>query len=301
MPHQQQTLLRMEHVSMRFGGVTAVDNVGFDVNRGEITAVIGPNGAGKTTLFNCITGFYKPSAGRLVLARCGVAQAADIAALTASGARYRRGKEGEIFLLERMSDFEIAMKAGVARTFQNIRLFPGMTLLENLVVGQHNRLMAASGLTILALLGLNAYAKREAETVERAKYWLDAIGLLARADETAATLPYGAQRQLEIARAMMTEPVLLCLDEPAAGLNPRESADLMHLIDRIRNDHQTTILLIEHHMSLVMQISDKIVVLDYGRKIAQGRPHEIASDPKVIAAYLGVEDEAEVARAEALR
>jgi branched-chain amino acid transport system ATP-binding protein len=301
MPLERQTLLNIEHVSMRFGGVTAIDDVGFDVNRGEITAVIGPNGAGKTTLFNCITGFYKPSAGRLVLARRGTAPPADIASLTASGARYRRSKEAEIFLLERMSDFEIAMKAGVARTFQNIRLFPGMTLLENLVVGQHNRLMAASGLTILALLGLNAYARREAETIERAKYWLDAIGLLARADETAAKLPYGAQRQLEIARAMMTEPVLLCLDEPAAGLNPRESADLMQLINRIRSEHQTTILLIEHHMSLVMQISDQIIVLDYGQKIAQGRPQEIAADPKVIAAYLGVEDEEEVARAEALR
>jgi branched-chain amino acid transport system ATP-binding protein len=301
MPQPRQALLTIEHVSMRFGGVTAVDDVGFDVNRGEITALIGPNGAGKTTLFNCITGFYKPSAGRLVLARRGTATPEDVASLTASGARYRRGKDAEIFLLERMADFEIAMKAGVARTFQNIRLFPGMTLLENLVVGQHNRLMAASGLTILALLGLNAYAKHEAETVDRARYWLDAIGLLARADEIAATLSYGAQRQLEIARAMMTEPVLLCLDEPAAGLNPRESADLMHLFNKIRDDHQTTILLIEHHMSLVMQISDQIVVLDYGRKIAQGRPREIATDPKVIAAYLGVEDEAEVAAAEALR
>jgi branched-chain amino acid transport system ATP-binding protein len=298
MPAADEPLLMIEHLSMRFGGLTAVDDVGFSVRRGDITALIGPNGAGKTTLFNCITGFYKPSAGRLTLTRSGRAKPADLAALTASGARFRRSADADLFLLERMSDFEIAKRAGVARTFQNIRLFSGMTVLENLILGQHNRLMAASGWTVLALLGLNAYPRRQAQAVEAAAYWLAEIGLVGRADENAGTLPYGAQRQLEIARAMMTNPVLLCLDEPAAGLNPRETAELSRLIRLIRDRHDVSILLIEHDMSLVMEISDYVVVLDYGRKIADGKPADIAADPKVIAAYLGVEDEAEVIRAE---
>ena len=289
-------LLAIEHVSMRFGGLTAVDAVSFAVRRGAITGLIGPNGAGKTTLFNCITGFYKPSRGRLALTRRGTATPADIARLTASGARYRRSQDMEVFLLERMADYEIAKKAGVARTFQNIRLFPGMTVLENLIIGRHNRLMAASGMTVLALAGLNAYARHEAQAVEAAKYWLAEIGLTARADDYAGNLPYGAQRQLEIVRAMMTEPVLLCLDEPAAGLNPRETAELGRLVGAIRDRHDTSILLIEHDMSLVMRICDHLVVLDYGRKIAEGPPAAIAADPKVIAAYLGVESEAEAAQ-----
>ena len=187
--------------------------------------------------------------------------------------------------------FSINWKAKVARTFQNIRLFSGMTVLENLLVAQHNSLMIASGFTFLGVLGVGGYRKAEAEAIERAKYWLEKIRLTDRADDPAGDLPYGAQRRLEIARAMCTDPLLLCLDEPAAGLNPRESHELNELLLSIRKDHGTSILLIEHDMSVVMEISDHVVVLDYGTKISDGTPLEIRNDPRVIAAYLGVADE----------
>ena len=257
---------------MRFGGLIAVNAFSFSVGRGDITALIGPNGAGKTTVFNCVTGFYKPTEGRLALARDGIVTKEDIEAATNASGQHAATANGELFLLERMPDHEIARKARVARTFQNIRLFQGMTVLENLLVAHHNALMRASGMTVLGLIGAPSYRRKEAEAIDRAKYWLDKIGLMDRADDPAAELPYGAQRRLEIARAMCTDPVLLCLDEPAAGLNPRESADLSALLRSIRADHATSVLLIEHDMSVVMQISDHVVVLDYGVKIADGTP-----------------------------
>jgi branched-chain amino acid transport system ATP-binding protein len=262
-------LLSVEHLTMRFGGLVAVDDVSFAAAPRQITALIGPNGAGKTTVFNCLTGFYKPTVGQLQLNHP------------------TRGP----FLLERMEGFRIPQKAGVARTFQNIRLFSAMSVLENLIVAQHNVLMRASLFSLAGLIGAGRYRRAERDAIDRARYWLDRMGLADRADLEAGNLPYGDQRRLEIARAMCIEPILLCLDEPAAGLNPKETVELNRLLLDIRESHGIGILLIEHDMSVVMEISDHIVVLDYGRKIAEGDPEHVRNDGAVIRAYLGQEED----------
>ncbi len=250
------SLLEVSGLQMRFGGLVAVDGINFTVQPRQIYAVIGPNGAGKTTVFNCVSGFYRPSAGSIHL----------------------EGQE-----IAGQSGHRIARR-GLVRTFQNIRLFRSMTAVENLLVAQHTKL--ETGL-LKGLFSVPAYRAAEKHALERAAYWLDRVGLRSLANREAGNLSYGQQRRLEIARCMITEPKLLLLDEPAAGLNPQETRELDHLIRDLRDQHDVAVLLIEHDMSLVMEISERILVMEYGRPIAEGTPEEIRHDPRVIKAYLG--------------
>ncbi|KER04398.1 high-affinity branched-chain amino acid ABC transporter ATP-binding protein LivG [Photorhabdus temperata] len=249
-------LLQVSDLTMLFGGLLAVNNVALILNQSEIVSLIGPNGAGKTTIFNCLTGFYRPTSGTIKL----------------------REKH-----LEGLSGQAIA-RMGVVRTFQHVRLFREMTVIENLLVAQHQHLK--SGL-FSGLFKMPAFRRAESEAVDRAVVWLERIGLLPLANRPAGNLAYGQQRRLEIARCMVTRPEVLMLDEPAAGLNPKETAELNILIAELRKHHQVSVLLIEHDMKLVMGISDRIYVVNQGTPLAQGRPEEIRNNPDVIRAYLG--------------
>jgi branched-chain amino acid transport system ATP-binding protein len=257
----ESKILQVNSLTMHFGGLRALDNIDLDVCPGEIVALIGPNGAGKTTFFNCITGIYKPTGGQMVINLPGK-----------KNVRLNGLKPNKI------------TECGLARTFQNIRLFQNMTALENVMIGRHCRLK--SGIPG-AILRNKATVLEERQVVRDAYRILEKIGLEKFVNEFAKNLPYGAQRRLEIARAMATEPVVLLLDEPAAGMNAQETRELDELIVRIRNEEKVSILLIEHDMKLVMSLSDRIYVVDYGRKIAEGTPDEIKRNPAVIKAYLG--------------
>ncbi len=249
-------LLDVSALTMRFGGLLAVDGVAFAVQPKEVFAIIGPNGAGKTTVFNCVGGFYRPSSGRVMM-------------------------DGQA--LEGLPSHKVA-RHGLVRTFQNVRLFKQLTVLENLLVAQHQQVDAR---LLSGLFSTRSYKRAEAQALDHAVEWLERMGLLAYANREAGNLAYGHQRRLEIARCMVTRPRLLMLDEPAAGLNPHEKRELQVLIDDLRANHGVAVLLIEHDMSLVMGISDRILVMEHGKPIITGTPEVVRNEPRVIKAYLG--------------
>ena len=275
-------VLRLEHVTMQFGGVIAVNNLSLEVNQGEIVALIGPNGAGKTTAFNCVTGVYEPTNGAVYFNDKLIAM------------NHPTGKMKKLYAGENGSDYPKVLsqtpdkitKLGIARTFRNIRLFGSQTVFDNVLIAQHLR---RTSNVFTAAFRFNRAEERRMR--ERTAQLLEIVGLYGVRDELATSLPYGLQRRLEIARALATDPKLLLLDEPAAGMNPQETQELSEFIHEIRRRHDLSVFLIEHHMDLVMKISDYIYVIDFGSKIAEGLPQEIQNNQRVIDAYLGVSDD----------
>ena len=283
-------ILSVKHLMMHFGGIKALSDVSIEVRRNSIFALIGPNGAGKTTVFNCLTGFYKATGGRIELHTRG--ETTDVIRLLGEPFKATDFVSPKSFLsrvyYKMFGGTHLVNRAGLARTFQNIRLFKEMSVLENLLVAQH---MWVNRSLLAGILNTKGYREAEEVAINTAFYWLEVVNLVDCANRLAGELSYGQQRRLEIARAMCTRPQVICLDEPAAGLNPQETEALSGMIRLLRDEHDMTIVLIEHDMGMVMGISDDIVVLDHGNVIAMGGPEQIRNDPKVIAAYLGADEE----------
>ncbi|MFC5707996.1 ABC transporter ATP-binding protein [Aeromonas eucrenophila] len=283
-------ILNVEHLMISFGGIKALNDVSLTVRRGSITALIGPNGAGKTTVFNCLTGFYRATGGNIFFN--GRNQTTNV--IQVLGQAFQPGdwvnpaQLGQRIFYKMFGGTHLVNRAGLARTFQNIRLFREMSVVENLLVAQH---MQVNRNLLAGVLNTPAYRRAESRALDRAFYWLEVVDLVDCANRLAGEMSYGQQRRLEIARAMCTAPELICLDEPAAGLNPVETRTLSKIIRFLRDHHGITVLLIEHDMGMVMEISDHIIVLDHGDVIAEGKPEQIQHDDKVIAAYLGTDED----------